>query len=384
VKVRMENKLLINALSIRSGGSATFLRNLLPILSKILPDWKISLVISEISNFSQDFRLRNIECIFIPEGFINSTIKRLYFEHLYMPEVIKKHRTQVFWQVDEMLSPLVSSTGVKTVATFHTTPLVMLEKSTGDSRLFNKYALYLRRHAAKCATIPISVSHHAKAELCGLFHTSGERIKVIYHGVNDSHFSPGKPDETLLKLYGLNRPYILSVSHRYKWKNYYQLVRAHDKFLRTGNEKIDLVLVGEQKSIDEEKKITEYIEANGLNNYVHLVDHVEESQLPTFYRGAHAYIFPSTRETFGLTLLEAMASGVPVGCSHYGPFLEVGGESVNYFDPYNIDDIEQSLIKLCYDQNFRSSLIEKGLNRSKNFTWKKCAEKYSEIFVNLI
>lgn len=98
---------------------------------------------------------------------------------------------------------------------------------------------------------------------------------------------------------------------------------------------------------------------------------LSSTELATWYRGGMGFIFPSLHETFGIPILEAMACGCPVITSNDSACPDVAGDSVLFVNPHSIDDITNAMKRLIEDDSLR----QKGLARSRQFTWRKSAEK---------
>jgi glycosyltransferase involved in cell wall biosynthesis len=97
-------------------------------------------------------------------------------------------------------------------------------------------------------------------------------------------------------------------------------------------------------------------------------------QMAAIYREAELFVYASTCETFGNTLLEAMAAGLPVACSNRSAMPEVLGGAGIYFDPEKPAEILNALIRLVESKEERESLAEKAYHRALEFSWEKCAE----------
>ena len=104
----------------------------------------------------------------------------------------------------------------------------------------------------------------------------------------------------------------------------------------------------------------------------------------SLYKQAVALIYPSSYEGFGLPILEAMSCGCPVISSDSSSLPEVYGEAALSFENNSVENLSDCIKKISTDNSLREFLIEKGLNRSKEFSWKKCADLTSAIYKKLI
>jgi hypothetical protein len=110
--------------------------------------------------------------------------------------------------------------------------------------------------------------------------------------------------------------------------------------------------------------------------------YVPEEEICLLYNSCNLFVFPSLHEGFGFPVLEAFACEVPVICSNATSLPEVGGEGALYFNPRDPADISNKIKELLTDKEKSKMLIKKGVQRLKEFTWKKCAEKTFEVYKN--
>ena len=120
-----------------------------------------------------------------------------------------------------------------------------------------------------------------------------------------------------------------------------------------------------------------------LLNRVHLLGYVRDDQLRALYRRASLYIHPSLYEGFGLTVLEAMASGVPVITSNMSSLPEVAGEAGLLVDPANDIEIAEAIQSICTDTSLREVKIAQGLARAGLFSWDDCAVELGNVFADV-
>ena len=111
---------------------------------------------------------------------------------------------------------------------------------------------------------------------------------------------------------------------------------------------------------------------------------VDDITLRNLYRGCVCVVYPSTYEGFGLPILEAMSSGVPVITSNTSSMPEVGGDLATYVDPYDINSIAQAILKFIDNPQISNMQRMNLIDHTRRFTWKKCAEQTIEIYKRFI
>lgn len=194
---------------------------------------------------------------------------------------------------------------------------------------------------------------------------------VIPHGVNDSfrNISTNK----LLKKDSAQIDCIY-VSGLAPYKHQWHVVRAI-KLLRDEGVSISISLVG-GGSGNSLKRLNDEIHISDPKSiFVKQYPFIQINDLPSMLSQADIFIFASSCENMPITLIEGMASGLPIASSNRGPMPEVLKEGGAYFDPESPDSIKQALYRLIEDQVFRKSVIEKSLNLSSQYQWSKCAEE---------
>jgi glycosyltransferase involved in cell wall biosynthesis len=207
----------------------------------------------------------------------------------------------------------------------------------------------------------ISVSEYTKKDLVHVLGVDEDRVSVIYHGIDrerfQSVFDPKEDARLLQQHYDLKNPYFLYSGVWREHKNLPRLIEAFSQFtIKTGNQDMLLVIAGKEDPSYHEVRDT-IIRCN-LRDRVRILGFVEEAMLPVVFRNALAFTFPSLYEGFGLPVLEAMGTGVPVVCSQTTSLPEVAGrENALFFDPLSIDDIAEKLTQIVSNASLRASLI---------------------------
>jgi glycosyltransferase involved in cell wall biosynthesis len=119
--------------------------------------------------------------------------------------------------------------------------------------------------------------------------------------------------------------------------------------------------------------LTRLVAELGSGDAVEFAGWLPRTELYDLFRRAHAFFYPSTFEGFGLPVVEAMAAGIPLGCSDIEPLRSITADAAWRFDPADTGAIADAMHRLTEDDNLRSSLVRAGRVRAAQFTWDACA-----------
>ncbi len=239
------------------------------------------------------------------------------------------------------------------------------------------YYLVIKSAVSRAKKI-IAVSEATKKDIIKILKINPEKIIVIYEGVGLPKISK-KIQNSKFKI---QNSYILYVGAAYPHKNLESLLIAFKELIKDGIKNIKLVLVGKKDYFYQ--RLEKYALEIDLKNEVIFTGEVTDEELIALYQNALFFIFPSLEEGFGLPGIEAMAYGLPVAASSISPLLEIFGQAAYYFDPYNIKEIKNTMIKLITDENLRKTLKEKGLKQIKKYSWQKMAKKIFFLYKEII
>jgi glycosyltransferase involved in cell wall biosynthesis len=158
-------------------------------------------------------------------------------------------------------------------------------------------------------------------------------------------------------------------------KPHKNIVRLINAFARANIDKTYRLLI----ATEDTSGLKSVIKSLNVENRVVFSGFIDEEDLPAYYRGAKAFVFPSLYEGFGLPILEAMACGTPVITSNVTAMPEVAGEAAMLIDPYSVNSIAQGIEQVINDTSLQQSLRNKGLERVKEFTWDKTAAVVKDV-----
>ncbi len=241
-----------------------------------------------------------------------------------------------------------------------------------------------RASAARAARV-IAVSRQTAADLETFWGIPAARISVIHNGVA-SRFAPQPPAgiAALRERNNLPERYLLYLGTLEPRKNLDRLLRGYARWVAEspdGAANVALVLAGARGWYYDE--IFRTVTALGLAERVIFPGFVPASELPTWYAGAAAFVYPSRFEGFGLPVLEAMACGVPVICSRVPSLLEVAGDAAIAVAPDDAAGFAAALRLVLEQPQLRAQLRARGLAQAARFSWRRCAEQTLAVYDSL-
>ena len=205
-----------------------------------------------------------------------------------------------------------------------------------------------------------------------------EKTIVIHGGVNLERFKPD-PRGIIKEKYNL-KEYILCVGEIRPYKNIENIFRAMG-MKRDGP---ILAISGKMFQGEQKNKLENLAQSLKIENIIVWLGYVPDELLSNLYSEAIAFIFPSLYEGFGLPIIEAMACGCPTLSSNRASLPEIGGKAAHFFDPLDIDDIADSIMKVCENTAFRKKLAKLGPIHAKNFNWDHSVKKHIDLFESVL
>jgi glycosyltransferase involved in cell wall biosynthesis len=215
----------------------------------------------------------------------------------------------------------------------------------------------------------VAVSDCTKADLVNFWKIPADKIAVIYNGYDRDRY---KCDDRQYQEGHAGRKYILYISRiEHPGKNHLNLIKAYEKLPVGIRREYDLMLPG--SFWPGSGPVRDYAAQSPCRDSIKFTGYIETRELASLYHNASLYVFPSLFEGFGLSLLEAMACGVPVICSNSSSLAEVGDDAVLKFDPLKIHEIMECMESVLSDEGLRKEMIQAGLQRVNDFDWAKNA-----------
>lgn len=226
--------------------------------------------------------------------------------------------------------------------------------------------------AARRSHRVITISQSTRRDLIDRLHVPGEKIDVVPVGLGTRFAGRPLAEHELRRRLGLgDRTVALSVSTKRAHKNLMRLLEAHA--LIPSGERPLLVLPGYPTPHEDE--LRRRAGALGIEDDVLFLGWLPPEELEGLYAAAALFVFTSLYEGFGMTVLEAMARGVPVACGAASAVPEVAGDAALLFDPESPEQIAEAMRSLLRDGALRDRLAEAGRARAEQFSWERTARE---------
>lgn len=329
-----------------------------PVLQKALP---------QSSNISYHFPACNM-------GELGGAIWRSYA----VVTDLKAVKAEIYHGLSNELPVGIQNTAIPAVVTIH--DLIFLHYPHLFS-LANRIIYDLKvRHACRYANHIIAVSEATKRDLMSFYQISENKISVVYQACSPQFGTPVSEfnKQLVRQKYQLPSAYLLSVGTITAHKNLLLTLDA----LRLANVEMQLVVVGKKTSYF--NTIARFLQKHRMENQVIFLHEVSNADLPAIYQMASLFVFPSYSEGFGIPVLEALNSGVPVIAGAETCLQEVGGPDSIYIDPRNPAELAERMKQVLYNSSLSFQMAESGKRYARGFSSINSATDLMKIYAKLV
>ncbi|MCH7937450.1 MAG: glycosyltransferase [Proteobacteria bacterium] len=361
-------RLLFNGLHSKTGGGLNYFRNILPLFAEE-PDIEVHVCVHEDQRDFVPHDQENITVHYLdfPQGFW-----RLQFrEQIDVPRLARKIAADVTFSPANY-GPIMAPNSV--ILLRNALSVAFVERRPvklaywGLVYLGTFLSLLVSRRA-------ITVSDYARRTASGgLIGFFKNRLTVIPHGVSEK-FSPLKKDAKRGK-------FLLAVSDIYVQKNLKNLIYAM-AILHSDHPDLNLKIAGHPVDMEYFTELKQIVAAEKLQGNVEFLGNVPSETLVDLYRRCAVFVFPSTVETFGNPLVEAMACGAPIASSNSAAMPEVVGDAAVFFNPRDTQDMARAIRRLLNDDVLCQDLSRKAAQRAKNYSWRETARQTLQVLKNV-
>jgi glycosyltransferase involved in cell wall biosynthesis len=316
----------------------------------------------------------NISFVF-PEGLSKklSAIWRI----LWIKRDIQRHRADIFHGLSNELPLGIRRSGTRSVVTVH--DLIFL-RYPQYYKPVDRFIYRLKfRYACRKADRIIAVSECTKRDIVTFFHIPESKIHVIYQGCHPAYGIKVSEEKkkAVIEKYRLPSLFLLNVGSIEERKNLMLPLKA----LKYIPENIHLVAVG--KRTPYQSKVEKYAREAGLESRLHLLNDVTFDDLPAIYRSAAVFVYPSYFEGFGIPVIEALTSGVPVIAATGSCLEEAGGPHSIYVDPDDPRMLSENVLKILNSKIPVQEMIIAGQQYVRRFSDQQIASGVMNVYQSI-
>jgi glycosyltransferase involved in cell wall biosynthesis len=307
---------------------------------------------------SANFALPHVRVVALPRV---SAARRLLWQ---LPKLARQHELDLLHT--QYIVPPFSP--CRTAVTVHD---ILFESHPEffDKLFVLRSRLMVRRSVRQSAEV-FTVSEFSRQQICESYGVGSDKVHTILNGVDTLRFFPGQEGRDVLDNIGLTPgQYFLTVGRLEPRKNHSGLLRA---WARLSAPRPRLAIVG-QRHFGYDAALS-LVSSLHLEQDVVVLESISDSQLPAIFRHARAFVYCSMAEGFGMPVLEAMASGIPVISSANTALSEICAQAAVLIDPQKTDNITDAIRELDQDSELRQDLARRGLDRVRDFTWESSAD----------
>jgi glycosyltransferase involved in cell wall biosynthesis len=256
-----------------------------------------------------------------------------------------------------------------------------------DVKIYNKKFRYACQHADKI----IAISNQTKNDILEFYQTPAEKVRVTWQSCNPlfGELLSDSQKKIIQLKYELPPKFFLYVGSVIERKNLLSICKA--VFILRNESAAPLVVIGDGGKYKQQVK--DFIKQTDLEKKIIFLSERPSAissktfqngeDLPAIYQSATALIYPSFFEGFGIPVLEALWSRLPVITSNVSSLPEVGGDAVYYVNPQSAEEIAEGMKKICNDHRFADDLRQRGLQQAKKFSQQNCAEAVMNVYREL-
>ena len=219
----------------------------------------------------------------------------------------------------------------------------------------------------------IAISGNTRDDLVRYFGIDPGKIDVIHIGTS------ALPDMTGASNKLLPPEYILFVGGRLIYKNFQRFLRAVAPILHEDKHLKIICAGGGKFTADETRLFGQLSLAGRILQYS-----APDTMLWCLYKNARVFVFPSLYEGFGIPVIEAFACGCPIAVSNSSSLPEIARDAACYFDPLDESSIRSTVAKVIHDEDLRARLVQKGLERVRDFSWDKIAQETKKTYESVV
>lgn len=303
------------------------------------------------------------------------------WEQVWLPQNVTDYNIDIL-HCTSNTAPLFCS--IPTMVTIH--DIIYLNSAFSGGSLYQKLGHFYRKWIVpkvyNRATKVMTVSNFEVNTIEKHFGNT-EKLEVAYNGINPM-FNQRANDELISRVrhdLGLPEDYILFLGNTAPKKNMSRVLDAYAQCRINAENPLPLVIV--ETDSDIVLRMLEDLGFSEMMDDIHCIGYVANDMLPVVFQEATLFLYPSLRESFGIPILESMASGTPVIASSTSSMPEVGQDAAVYVDPYSTEMLSAKINEILNNTDKQKSMIKKGYARAIQFSWANTADQVHSSYFDI-
>ncbi|MEA5257716.1 glycosyltransferase family 1 protein [Arcicella aquatica] len=291
---------------------------------------------------------------------------------------LKKDGIEVFHGLSNELPIGLKRNNIKAIVTIHD---LIFERYPNLYPAFDRFIYKLKfKKACQYADLVIAVSEQTKRDIIEYYQINPEKIAVVYQD-SDNVFKEKLSEEDIeagKAKYNIYKKYLLCVATITERKNQLLLLKAFHKLHLSDYE---LILVGGKSAY--QQQLEDYISEHSLTN-VKIFNKVPFADLPALYQGASLFVYPSVFEGFGIPILEALHSGIPVIGATGSCLEEAGGKGALYANPEDVNDLSSKILQVLSNKTMQKQMVLDGQQHIAQFSAENIALQLQSLYQRVL
>lgn len=252
--------------------------------------------------------------------------------------------------------------------------------------LFRNMFLYKPgiRMACRLNNMIATVSEFSKQDIAKKVGVPLDKIRVIPNGLREP--SPKDPslEKELKNRFEIKNTFILNVGGIHERKNIIRLIHAFSRLVNKQAYSGKLLITGTVSGAPYQEKMKSSCDAvikeTGMENRIVFTGYIPENELDSLFRMAEFLIYPSLYEGFGIPILEAMKTGLPVITSNITAMPEVASDAAYLINPNSIEEMTAAMAELLQNKNLKEGMRQKSIERARPYSWQNVSEMYLKLY----
>lgn len=319
----------------------------------------------------------------LPNGFLTKKLSSLW-RSKWVVNDLKKLNIELYHGLSHEVPLGIDRAEIPSVVTVHDLIFERYPEQFNkiDVQIYRKKFRYACIHSSRI----IAISQQTKRDIIDMYGINESKIDVCYQSCDPVFALKISEDQKQLARHEYNLPpqFFLYVGSIIERKNLLNICKA--LYILNGALNIPLVVIGDGQSY--KNKVKDFVAQHKLSNQVIFLSEIKPSiknnqMLAAIYQMSLAMVYPSFFEGFGIPVLEALSSRVPVITSSVSCLPETGGDAALYVDPSNAEQIAEAMQRIHGDLGLREQMIEKGWRHAQNFTLEGCTNEVMDVYQKL-